>query len=113
GDEAATLTAPNDSASVTDLKAVSGAETSVASINTGFGDDVARSNRGSRGKQPSAVAPTNAARPTDVAPSNTTYHQSPTTTKDDRLTKAHDAHTLDEISGDAALVQDRTRPNAR
>src|SRR4051812_11321762 len=90
GDDAASPTEHNDSATVTNVEAMIGDETSVATINTGFSDDVERSNKGSRAKRQSTVAPSNVAGPTAVAPSNTTYHQSSTTTNDDRQTNDDD-----------------------
>jgi hypothetical protein len=56
-------------------------ETSVATINTGSGVDVAWTNRGSRGRGRSDVGATNRGGPTSVAPTNTTYDESRTTTK--------------------------------
>jgi hypothetical protein len=79
GDGTAIAAGGNDSTSVTNL---CDGETSVAAINTGLGLDVGRSNRGLRQERRSSVAPINEAGQTDVAPSNTTYHQSSTTTKD-------------------------------
>jgi hypothetical protein len=78
GDGTAITAGGNDSASVTTL---TDGETSVAAINTGSGADVDGTNRGLRQKRPSSVAPVNEARQTVVEPSNTTYHQSSTTTK--------------------------------
>ncbi len=78
GDGAAIAVRVNDSDSVTNL---SGEITSVAAINTGSGSDVGGTNRGLRQQRRSRVAPINEAGQTDVAPSNTTYHQSSTTTK--------------------------------
>jgi len=61
-----------------------GTDTSMATIveasNNGSGIDVERSNRGSRRISRTSVATSNADDPTDVAPSNTTYHQDKTTT---------------------------------
>jgi hypothetical protein len=79
GDGAAIGSSGNDSASVANPSAGS---TTVAAINTGLPVDVGGSNRGSRQARRSSVAPANEAGQTDVAPSNTTYHQSSTTTKD-------------------------------
>jgi hypothetical protein len=79
GDGTAITAGDNDSASVTSL---SEGEASVVLSNTGSGVDVGGTNRGSHRKQQSSVAPINEAGQTDVAPSNTTYHQSSTTTKD-------------------------------
>lgn len=78
GDEAAIAAVANDSGSVGSIR---GAETSVATTNTGSAMDVAEINRGSRRKTPSAVAPINSGEATAVAPANTTYHQERTTTK--------------------------------
>ncbi|MDQ2654994.1 MAG: hypothetical protein M3Z20_18335, partial [Chloroflexota bacterium] len=78
GDEAATPAVVNDSGAVT---MPGGAATSVASINTGSGVDVAGTNRGSRGQRRSDVGATNTGDPTSVAPANTTYDESRTTTK--------------------------------
>jgi hypothetical protein len=78
GDGPAITTRGNDSASVTNPTA---GETSVAECNTGSGLDVGGTNRGLRQQRPSGVAPVNEAGQTVVAPSNTTYHQSSTTTK--------------------------------
>jgi hypothetical protein len=79
GDGATTATAGNDSGSVAIEE---GGATSVATVNTGLGVDVGRANRGSRRNWGGNVAPANEAGPTVVAPANTTYHQSSTTTKD-------------------------------
>ena len=80
-DEPAIVSHANDSGSVT---TESDEKTSVATTNTGSGMDVGGANRGSRRKPQSSVAPLNEAGPTVVAPTNTTYHQSSTTTKDER-----------------------------
>ena len=69
----------NDSGSVTTPPID---ETSVAAINTGSEQDVGGTNKGLRQKRRSGVAPINEAGQTDVAPSNTTYHQFSTTTKE-------------------------------
>ena len=79
GDGAASAADDNDSASVTNPPID---PTSVATINTGSERDVGGTNKGSRQKRRSSVAPINEAGQTDVAPSNTTYHQFSTTTKD-------------------------------
>jgi hypothetical protein len=79
GDDTAITAGGNDSASVTSL---SHRETSVAMSNTGSEVDVGGTNRGLQRKPRSSVAPINEAGQTDVAPTNTTYHQSSTTTKD-------------------------------
>jgi hypothetical protein len=79
GDGAAIELSVNDSASVA---SPSTDPSSVAVSNTGSSVDVGETNRGWRRKPRSKVAPINEARQTDVAPSNTTYHQSSTTTKD-------------------------------
>jgi hypothetical protein len=79
GDGTAISAGGNDSVSVTTH---ADGEPSVALSNTGSGVDVGGTNRGLRQKRPSSVAPTNEARQTVVEPSNTTYHQSSTTTKD-------------------------------
>ncbi len=78
GDEAATPAVANDSAAVTMPEREA---TSVASINTGSGVDVAPANRGSRSQGRSDVGAINTGDPTSVAPANTTYDQSRTTTK--------------------------------
>ncbi|MGH2615991.1 MAG: hypothetical protein ACRDJC_12180 [Thermomicrobiales bacterium] len=79
GDAATTSANDNDSAGVS---REAGAKTSVALTNIASGVDVAGTNRGSRRERPSAVAPSNEAGATDVDWTNTTYHQSSTTTKD-------------------------------
>ena len=88
GDGAANASSDNDSESVTSHSAES---TSVASTNTGFRIDVDGSNRGSRQEGQSSVAHINQAGQTDVAPSNTTYHQSSTTTKDETVEGENDS----------------------
>jgi hypothetical protein len=87
-DEAATSAEVNDSTAVTMQE---GEQTSVASINTGSGMDVARTNRGSRGQERSDVGTINRGGPTSVAPTNTTYDESRTTTK--RRNKDEKANT--------------------
>jgi hypothetical protein len=82
----------NDSTSVTNPPIE---PTSVASVNTGSWSDVGGTNRGSRQKRRSSVAPVNKAGQTDVAPTNTTYHQSSTTTKD----------AIDEFEVKSPIVQ--------
>jgi hypothetical protein len=77
-DETATPAEDNDSGAVTMPEKEA---TSVASINTGFGVDVAGTNRGSRSQDRSDVGATNTGDPTSVAPTNTTYDESRTTTK--------------------------------
>jgi hypothetical protein len=79
GDGAAIEQSVNDSTSVTSPFTD---PTSVAMSNTGSDLDVGETNRGWRRRPRSKVAPVNEAGQTDVAPSNTTYHQSSTTTKD-------------------------------
>jgi hypothetical protein len=79
GDGTAITAGGNDSASVTSRP---DAETSVAISNSGSEVDVDETNRGSWQKRRTSVAPINEAAQTDVAPSNTTYHQSSTTTRD-------------------------------
>jgi hypothetical protein len=79
GDGATPADGDNDSGSVATNE---GERTSVASINTGSRVDVGGTNRGSRRNQPSSVGLGNEARSTDVAPANTTYHQSSTTTRE-------------------------------
>ncbi len=79
--DGAAIAAPgNDSGGVT---TESDEKTSVAQTNTGSSMDVDETNRGSRRKPPSSVGPINEAGLTSVAPTNTTYHQSSTTTKDE------------------------------
>jgi hypothetical protein len=78
-DDATTRDSGNDSSGV--ISKV-GVKTSVANANTGLGVDVAGTNRGSGAIGRSSVAPVNEAGATDVEPTNTTYHQSSTTTKD-------------------------------
>jgi hypothetical protein len=97
GDGTATTTNNNDSASVTSL---CDGETSVAASNTGLESDVGGSNRGSRQKRRSSVAPINEAGQTDVAPINTTYHQSSTTTKD----------VTDEFNDDRPVIGNDAAP---
>ena len=100
GDDATTAASGNDSSDVdTDRHG----KTLVASINTGSAVDVAGTNRGSPRNRPSTVAPANEGGPTVVDPTNTTYHQSSTTTKEakDGLFDEHGARTA--ASGDTAL----------
>ncbi len=78
-DEAATGTDGNDSGRVISDR---GETPTVAFVNTGSGVDVGGSNRGLPRKRRSDVAPRNEAGATDVAPTNRTYHQPSTTTKD-------------------------------
>ena len=107
GDGAAIEPSVNDSVSVTSLSAES---TSVALSNTGSGVDVDGTNRGSRRRPRSKVAPTNEAGQTDVAPSNTTYHQSSTTTKDviDEIEDESPVVGSDGVSAVARLTATRT-----
>ena len=91
GDGAAIAPGVNDSGSVTSPSTDS---SSVASSNTGLDVDVGETNRGWRRKPRSTVAPSNEAGQTDVAPSNTTYHQSSTTTKE----------TIDEIEDESSIA---------
>lgn len=98
GDDAASPFAHNDSAGVTSLEAGGGSETTVALTNSGLSNDVAPTNRGSRTRRHSTVAPTNAGEATTVAPSNTTYHQSSTTTNDDRQTNADDERDVTDLA---------------
>lgn len=93
-DAAATATGDSDSRHV---DKDSGGQTAVGSINTGLGVDVAPANRGSERARSSAVAPANDDPQTAVAPSNTTYNQSQTTTNDG----------MEEIAG---IPQGGTRP---
>jgi hypothetical protein len=79
GDDATTSASSNDSSSV---NSTGNEKTSVAHANTGLGVDVAGANRGSGTIEPSSVALVNEAGATDVEPTNTTYHQSSTTTND-------------------------------
>jgi hypothetical protein len=78
GDEPATSVVANDSDAVTMPE---DGETSVAMVNNGSGVDVALFNRGSRGQERSDVGAINTGGPTSVAPTNTTYDESRTTTK--------------------------------
>ncbi|MGD9857350.1 MAG: hypothetical protein AB7U20_20600 [Planctomycetaceae bacterium] len=68
------------------------AQTSVEQSNNGSEIDVERSNRGSARKPRTSVAASNDGGPTDVAPTNTTYHQeiTTTTTGKDESQKADD-----------------------
>lgn len=77
-DAAATATVVNDSTAVAMPE---GEPTTVASINTGSQVDVAKTNRGSRSPRRSDVGAANTGDPTSVAPANTTYDESRTTTK--------------------------------
>ncbi|MFN8589898.1 MAG: hypothetical protein U0031_00460 [Thermomicrobiales bacterium] len=79
-DEAANSDSSNDSDSVIMQEQ---AETTVAIINSGSAMDVAGTNNGSPPASGSGVAPRNRGCPTSVAPLNTTYDQSSTTTKND------------------------------
>jgi hypothetical protein len=78
-DVAAIGEAVNDSASVTSEHRE---KASVANTNTGSRVAVDVTNKGLPKNGPGAVAPGNEAGPTAVAPVNTTYHQSSTTTRD-------------------------------
>jgi hypothetical protein len=111
GDETASPPEHNDSASVTSLRAMGEDETSVAAINTGCNDTVGPSNKGSRGNRRSAVAPGNTGQATAVAPTNTTYHQTSTTTNDDRRTQDDD-RALDEFAAASPGVSRATRAQA-
>jgi hypothetical protein len=91
GDAAAITAGGNDSASVT---TPADDPTSVAVTNSGSGADVGGTNKGSSQERRSSVAPVNEAGQTDVAPSNTTYHQSSTTTKD----------AIDELEDESLLT---------
>ncbi|MCC7024410.1 MAG: hypothetical protein IT338_16410, partial [Thermomicrobiales bacterium] len=103
GDEAAMATADFDS----DSGASDAADTpSVAAINTGLTVDVGGTNRGSRRKTRSAVGPANEGRATAVAPANTTYHQSRTTTRGDSSSEC-------EMTGDGGTVVSDTRRTGR
>jgi hypothetical protein len=99
GDGAAIVSGDNDSGSVA---SPSTDATSVAVTNTGSGVDVAETNRGLIRKPRSTVAPINEAGQTDVAPSNTTYHQSSTTTKD----------AIDEIENESSIASRDGGPTA-
>ena len=68
----------------------------VALTNSGLGLDVAGSNEGSRRKRSSSVAGTNEAGPTIVAPTNTMYDQSLSTT---RTTTGTESMNNDETTG--------------
>ncbi|MFT4037422.1 MAG: hypothetical protein QM692_04525 [Thermomicrobiales bacterium] len=100
GDDAATTEPVNDSDAVTMEEE---RETSVASINTGSSMDVAATNRGSRSRKPGDVAASNEGAPTSVAPTNTTYDQSRTTTK--RPVK-------NELAAGATMAPAQTAPQA-
>ena len=105
-DEAATPAEVNDSAAV----AIPEREvTSVASINTGSGVDVARTNRGSRSRGRSDVGASNSGDPTSVEPTNTTYDESRTTTK--RASKDEKAKTTNLAPAQASgtMVSDSGR----
>jgi hypothetical protein len=86
GDVTTTPSEANDTGAVFGLEQ---GRTSVGSVNTGSGVVVAGSNRGSRRNVASIVGPANDGSPTAVAPSNTTYHQTETTTRD-RARKTED-----------------------
>ena len=77
GDETATTVSQNDSV---DVITPEPAETNVESSNRGLAVDVDPVNTGLADSSSTLVAPANAGRPTAVAPANTTYHQSLTTT---------------------------------
>ena len=83
-DVAATPRTVIDSATVSKDRA---GGTSVASINTGSDVDVAKTNKGLHQKASGLGAPTNAGGQTVVAPTNTTYNQRQTTTRDSRIEK--------------------------
>lgn len=102
GDGPATPAPRNDSGSDTVRP---GAEASVAFANTGSTADVAPTNEGCDGPGPSVVGAANAAAPTSVAPANTTYHQSPTTTNDG---PANDLHGAGEGYADAVVTAGET-----
>jgi hypothetical protein len=78
-DGAATGADVNDSAAVINEE---GGQIIVASANTGLPVAVDETNRGSRRSRASVVAPINDAGPTSVDPTNTTYDQIPTTTRE-------------------------------
>ncbi|MBA2278164.1 MAG: hypothetical protein H0W06_10415 [Chloroflexia bacterium] len=84
----------NDSPAV---ETTTGEGTSVAKINTGLDPDVDGSNTGSAENEPSSVDPTSSGRPTNVAPSNRTYHQVRTTTTTERHAVNH--ATIDPGAG--------------
>jgi hypothetical protein len=107
GDAAAIGSGGNDSAGVANPSAGS---TAVAVINTGSPVDVDGSNRGSRQARRSSVAPVNEAGQTDVAPSNTTYHQSSTTTKEaiDEIADDCSGVGSDGVPADAKMTTTRT-----
>jgi hypothetical protein len=107
GDGAAIEPSVNDSVSVASPSTDS---SSVALSNTGSGVDVDGTNRGWRRRPRSKVAPTNEARQTVVAPSNTTYHQSSTTTKDviDEIEDESSIAGSDDESAVARLTATRT-----
>jgi hypothetical protein len=103
GDEAAIATVDFDS----DSGASDAADTtSVAAINTGSALDVGGTNRGSRRNAPSAVGPANEGGATAVAPANTTYHQSRTTTRGDISSEG-------ERTGDGGAAVSDTRRTGR
>lgn len=102
GDGAATPGPRNDSGSDTDRQ---GAETSVASANTGSALGVAPVNDGCGTPGASVVGVANAAAPTSVAPANTTYHQFPTTTNEG---SANDSPGAGEGYAGAAVTAEET-----
>ena len=91
-DGAAIEPSANDSGSVTSPTTDA---SSVAESNTGSSVDVGETNRGWRRRPRSRVDAINEGGQTDVAPSNTTYHQSSTTTKE----------TIDEIENESAVAE--------
>jgi hypothetical protein len=106
GDGTAITPTGNDSAGVSSLGE---GETSVVGSNTGLRVDVGETNRGSSQKRRSSVAPINEAGQTDVAPSNTTYHQHSTTTKD-AIDEFEDKSPVVRFDGDPTIGRMKTTP---
>ena len=102
-DEAATPAEGNDSDAVTMRERE---QTSVAGINTGSGVDVAGTNRGSRRQGQGDVGGSNEGGPTSVAPTNTTYDESRTTTKRSGRNETENATNLAPALGFAQVVSD-------
>ena len=109
GDGAAIEPGVNDSGSVASPSTDS---SSVALSNTGSGVDVGETNRGWRRRPRSTVAPINEAGQTDVEPSNTTYHQSSTTTND-AIDEIENEGTIKSRDGGPTAAGSTTTPTAR
>jgi hypothetical protein len=103
-DAAAMAVDDNDTATVS---IPTGDETSVDANNTRTRDDVDGANRGSPPQRRGIVAPGNDAGATVVAPLNTTYHQSSTTTKDE--TEQHEMVSDHASQTEPAKMQDTPR----